>query len=73
MGCGQGFGFYFLCKRKVIKGFKQGNSRARSVFLESGGRQLEWKQALVARDRGSDHSSLGGQGRGEREERPGVP
>lgn len=56
-----------MCKGKVLKGFKQGSDMARSVFLESGGKQLEWKQALVGRGRGSDHSS--GQG-GEGEEQP---
>lgn len=62
MGCGQGLGFYLLCKGKVIKGFKQGNGMARSVFLESGGGSWSgnrlWWQGMGAQTT----AALGGRG-----------
>lgn len=37
MGCGQDFGFYPMCKGKVLKDFKQGSGMARSVFFKKWG------------------------------------
>lgn len=69
VGCGQDFGFYPMCKGKVLKDFKQGSGMARSVFFRKCGEAAGVKRALVGRGRDSDYSRGGG---GEGEEKPGF-